>query len=82
MNILFRLCLPNSTNGVCSVPDELDNGTIAGIDAIGEIVCDAVASIISVEWKFNDEPDDKYRTADFAEWSNINELAKEIERLT
>lgn len=80
MNIQFRLCLPNPT-GTCSVPDELDNGTMEGYDAIEEIIADCVASMITVEWKFDDEPDEKYRLGSIATWSANAALCDVIRRL-
>lgn len=85
MNILFKIdnFFRPGTEGVCSVPDELDDGTMDGMDKIEEIVSDVVVQFFEVYWKFEDEPDEKYdmRPVHFAEWSDINELYEEIDRL-
>lgn len=82
MNIQFKLYLPSPT-GTCSVPDELDNGTMEGYDAIEEIVADCIASMIAFEWKFDDEPDENYpyNLGHMATWENIGELCDRIEQL-
>lgn len=80
MNVQFTLYLPNTT-GVCSIPDELDDGTLEGIYAIERIVADCASSLIAFNWKFDDEPDEKYRLGDFAEWSTVGELCDRIAEL-
>lgn len=80
MIIHFRLDSSDRL-GVCSVPDELDNRTIEGMDAIEEIVADCISSMMLFEWKFDDEPDEKYRLGRLAEWRNMGELCDRIAEL-
>ncbi len=79
MNILFKIKndYTGSTPSVCSVPEELNNGTLEGIENIGDVVCDCANNLVTVLWKFEDEPDDKYREASFPTWKQVEELIVE-----
>lgn len=90
MNIMYRLRIPESKEGIIQYPREvqlpLTSCPASWIDEIDDMVYETISHfyLIPIEWKFEEEPDYCWRKIRLPPMSYIRELerkAVELERL-